>query len=251
MLKKTLIRVVSLLFIAISASGNLYGRVLICNDTGDRDDDGNPKLDCTVEGSSGQDCTDNKHRCYNSRYPCTCIDIQIISGAGEHSNNFGVPTRKGLSWGKVRHNQSLGTDLISCHAGDGCDPHDGNSSCDEKLPILCIKNDGSPNPGIEDGQWRTWAKGHITTTSPVKGSDLKSFEAASLLCERQFGEGWRMAQHHEGDHKRGWMFEAYGNVRDDTRFWIYISDTNGNCWEQVIQHPAEKPVEMGGASNTP
>mgnify|MGYP006171489725 CR=1 FL=1 len=156
--------------------------------------------------------------------------IEACCGKDDLSLADSSPPRNGLTWGKVRHDSSLGTDLISCHAGSGCDPHRGNSSCEEELPILCIKNDASPNPGIDDGQWRTWAKGHVATSMPVKGTALASFQQASLLCQQQFGEGWRMAQHHEGDHKQGWMFEAYGNVRDDVRFWIYISDTNGNCW---------------------
>lgn len=29
----------------------------------------------------------------------------------------------------------------------------------------------------------------------------------------------------------GWAFWAYGNVRDDTRFWVRINDQPANCWD--------------------
>jgi hypothetical protein len=37
-----------------------------------------------------------------------------------------------------------------------------------------------------------------------------------------------MAEHHDGG--GGWSWYAYGHVRTDTRYWVYINDTSGNCW---------------------
>ncbi len=138
---------------------------------------------------------------------------------------------KGMTWAKSQHNSALGTDLVACRAGADCEPYRGDTSCTTNLPILCIKTDGSPNPGIQAGQWRGWAAGHITTTNPVEGQHLQSYQQASQMCARQFGEGWKMAQFHDGVSKQGWMFEAYGNVRSDTRFWVYIRDQKANCWD--------------------
>jgi hypothetical protein len=47
------------------------------------------------------------------------------------------------------------------------------------------------------------------------------------MCVTFFGAGWRMAEFHDS---WGWGFSAYGNVRSDTRFWVYINDQQANCW---------------------
>jgi len=72
-----------------------------------------------------------------------------------------------------------------------------------------------------------WAAGNIATTLPVSGTLLKSLVAANQMCVQFFGTGWRMASFHDA---WGWGFNAYGAVRADTRFWVYISDQPANCW---------------------
>ena len=47
------------------------------------------------------------------------------------------------------------------------------------------------------------------------------------FCVAFFGTGWRAAEFHDG---WGWKFGAYGHVRSDIRFWVYINDQNANCW---------------------
>lgn len=54
---------------------------------------------------------------------------------------------KGMTWGKIAHNNTLGIDLVSCHAGSvSCNGYTGDTSCATKLPVLCIKVDNSPRP---------------------------------------------------------------------------------------------------------
>ncbi len=144
----------------------------------------------------------------------------------------GPQARKGMTWGLDTHTPNLGTDRVACRAGGAdCDPYRGDTSCNEALPILCLRTDGSPNPGVPAGsKWLGWAAGHLATTLPVQGSSLGSYPAANAICRDHFGEGWKMAQFHDGTSKRGWKFEAFGHVRADTRFWVYIRDQKANCW---------------------
>jgi hypothetical protein len=135
---------------------------------------------------------------------------------------------KGMTWKKLQHDATLGTDLIGCHAQPSCEPYQGDTACTVQLPVLCIKQDGSPNPGTPvNGVYRQWAKGHVATTPPVRGDSLGSRALADGLCLALFGPGWRMAEFHDGS---GWSFDAYGDVRDDSRLWVAINDQKANCW---------------------
>ncbi|CAF3697372.1 unnamed protein product [Rotaria socialis] len=68
-----------------------------------------------------------------------------------------------------------------------------------------------------------------------------------------FGSGWIAATFHHGKHiagmngttysgsswtlnaaliqTGGWHYYSYGDVRNDTRFWIHIQDQPANCWQ--------------------
>ncbi len=132
----------------------------------------------------------------------------------------------GMTWKKGSHDSTLGTDIVGCAQ---CDPYVGDTPCSSKLPILCIKQDGSEKPNdLVIDFYCGWASGHIGLTFPVRGDLLTSVNDANLICEYQFGEGYRMAEFHDGN--GGWNWNAYGNIDDSTRFWVYNDQTSGNCW---------------------
>ena len=102
-------------------------------------------------------------------------------------------------------------------------------------------------------------EGHYTTTLPVKGTTLTSQAAGDKQCAVAFGAGWRMAEWHDGAYDDGppqmdantwWGTPAmnnltpwpsglphggstawgFGNIRNDTRYWVAVRDQPGNCW---------------------
>ncbi len=132
----------------------------------------------------------------------------------------------GMTWRKSLHNSTIGTDRVGC---GGCDPYVGDTVCTDELPVLCIKKDGSPDPGIvSPGFYNGWASGHIGLTPAVAGTALTSLAVANDECETFFGPGYRMAEHHDGG--GGWNWNAFGNINDASRFWTYIKNQPGNCW---------------------
>jgi hypothetical protein len=93
------------------------------------------------------------------------------------------------------------------------------------------------------------------STAPVVGTTLASKAVANGVCAISFGPGWRMAEFHDGryvigmdtshfygnatnsrspwptnTYSGGFDFFAFGNVRDDTRYWVRINDQPANCW---------------------
>jgi len=141
------------------------------------------------------------------------------------------PVKRGMTWVKRAHDAQLGTDWVSCGPSSAkCDPYKGDTPCATELPLLCFKKDNSPNPGTPtNGIYRRWAGGHLTTTAPVRGDSFSTVAEANARCSQDFGEDWGVAEFH--DAAGGWSYDAYGNVRDDTRFWVHIDDQpNGICW---------------------
>lgn len=131
-----------------------------------------------------------------------------------------------MSWAKISHDSSNGTDLVGCA---GCNAYSGDTACTNSLPILCYKYDGSAvPPGLSPSFYYGWKYGHIVHTFPVLGTQLTSLAAANQICEYYFGPGYEIAEFHHD--LGGWNWSAFGNLRDDERFWVYISDTSGNCW---------------------
>ncbi|HRC85086.1 MAG TPA: sialidase family protein, partial [Thermoanaerobaculia bacterium] len=99
--------------------------------------------------------------------------------------------RKGMAWLKTSHNATYGADLVGCN---GCDPYVGDTSCAASLPILCIKPDGAPNPGLPTDFYNGWIGGNIGLTPPYQGFALSSLANANALCASFFGPGWVMAE---------------------------------------------------------
>jgi hypothetical protein len=99
--------------------------------------------------------------------------------------------------------------------------------------------------------YQGWAGGRIALTPPTMGTELRSLAAADALCEAALGDGYRMAEFHDGKYVEGmgadsfhdedwpragelssggWAFHAYGNIPEGTRFWVRINDQPANCW---------------------
>ncbi len=146
----------------------------------------------------------------------------------------------GMTWKIQSHNNQLGVDRVGC---SNCDAYNGDTNCSTKLPILCLKQDYSPDPGVPhvggahampEDFYNGWAEGHIGLTFPVRGDDLAGVADANDICEVQFGSGYRMGEFHDGKRSSGgyggWNWYAYGNVDDSSRVWVHINDQPSNCW---------------------
>lgn len=139
---------------------------------------------------------------------------------------------KGMTWAAQLHDSTFGIDRVGCQLGaTACNAYVGDTSCSLSRPVLCIKTDNSPRPpyiftpsAFYDG----WTAGHIATTVPIPGSALSTPTTGDAICSASFGANWKMAEFHNGG--GGWAFRAFGNVRNDQRFWVRISDQPANCW---------------------
>jgi hypothetical protein len=164
-----------------------------------------------------------------------------------------------MTWKQLRHDPQLGIALVGCSSSD---PRQGDTPVEAKLPVLAIKKSNLPRPNYAvDGQahamekefYRGWSGGYIKLTPPIKGSSLTSLKAANDYCRQTCGEGYQMAEFHDGffypgmdkntyygatwpDRNRleqgGWFFWANGDVGNNSRFWVYINDQRANCWDQ-------------------
>ncbi|MCP4901281.1 MAG: hypothetical protein GY906_30290 [bacterium] len=178
--------------------------------------------------------------------------------------------KKGLTWVKVSHNDQLGIDRVHCwgkpaipesEGGPGCNPYQGDTSCSEALPILCVLEEGSARPpylmvcsshAMPGEYYCGWTGGRLGLTRPIRGLEMTSAAAADDICSQNLGSGWRMAEHHDGRYvagmsenaffgdswlgrdrlsSGGWGFHGYGNIDESSRFWVRINDQTGNCWD--------------------
>jgi hypothetical protein len=162
--------------------------------------------------------------------------LQPESVAAELAPVTTVPsTCKGMTWKLVGH--ANGVDRVGWDATTNA--YEGDTPCTARLPILCLKQDNSPvPPGLTTTFYDGWAKGNINLTplnSLVEGTELVSREVADSKCVAAFGDGWRMAEHHDGD--GGWRYYAYGSVSPTTRFWVAIDDQPANPWDYIFYTP--------------
>ena len=177
--------------------------------------------------------------------------------------------RLGMTWGVMTTMpMPEGTVFVSCHgepqtASGSCDAYRGDTACATPLPLLCLNVDGSPRPpglhapavagAMPDDFYAGWAGGKVASTAPMPGAMLKSRAAADATCKAAFGEGWRLAEFHDGGRDKapitftvqdpgrpgtrtvtatgGWGFHAAGDVVRTSRFWVAIDDQPANCWD--------------------
>lgn len=143
---------------------------------------------------------------------------------------------KGMTWVHRSSNAQTGTVNVGC---SGCDAYKGDTECSKPLPVLCIYKPTPAFPlpvGLNNSSiYDKWSGGVVATTAPIAGSAFADTAAVSAYCKAQFGNGWRVAEFHDG---WGWDFQAYGGTVSapavpSTRFWVNINDQPaGNCWKQ-------------------
>ncbi len=201
----------------------------------------------------------------------SCLFILILCTPASWTS--GSDVKSGLTWGVVSHNNNLGIDRVGCYGrpridgsqdGPACDPYQGDTPCSQYLPILCVKTEGLPRPNyalmgkghaMPVEYYNGWAGGHLGLTEVIRGSALTSIQVANVFCVAALGDGYRMAEHHDGKYvagmnannfygetwpspdqlsSGGWHWFAYGNLPGDSRFWVHINDQpRGNCWEAI------------------
>jgi len=170
----------------------------------------------------------------------TCTDTDAIQINVENLYTCD-PGRKGMTWQKNEIEPVAGLVSVGCGNGlDKCDPRQGDRVCTDALPMLCFNPTNFKKPTSNDffpadwfatpSQYHQWSGGVVATTRPVSPQswNFDTIDKADEFCERTFGDGWRVAEFHDGRH---WNFWAYGNTNDNFRFWTNINDQkNGNCW---------------------
>jgi hypothetical protein len=114
-----------------------------------------------------------------------------------------------------------------------CNPHDGDTSCRSELPIACYRSSGAAPPkNVDPAFYKGWTHGQLGATAPVLGAVLKSEPDASARCEAELGEGWRMAEFHDGG-GAGLQGERRPGLHAGTRYWVHVNDQRGNCWNSA------------------
>ncbi len=90
--------------------------------------------------------------------------------------------------------------------------YNGDTSTRTTLPVLCINVNNAPKPDtVQTSFYRGWSFGRILLSTPKRGTALTSLTVANKVCSDQYGQGWRMAEFHDGFHngsRGGWGFYA-------------------------------------------
>lgn len=164
---------------------------------------------------------------------------------------------KGLTWGLYGHNFPLNIDRVGC--GGVCNAYLGDTSCNIKLPILCVSQSSFKRPPYDvlpcsgcamtkefyDG----WTEGYFVLSPPVLGTSLLSFNNMRNICSSRFGPTFTVASHTMGKYiigmnnstffyntwpltslSGGWSARGYGNLNTTSRFWVFINNQPANCW---------------------
>lgn len=162
--------------------------------------------------------------------------------------------KKGMTWGVgTPVSTSRNIVFVSCHGqprvdGHGCEAYVGDTACSHRLPLLCLNTDGRAHPAslltphaggvMPDSFYSGWAAGRVALSKPAKGSRFRTRADADAFCASGLGEGWRIAEHHDGivdvaGGHGGWGFVANGRLAGNSRFWVAINDTSANCWDPI------------------
>lgn len=148
-------------------------------------------------------------------------------GTGDDGTSPIPVNRKGMTWHLVSQNGDVarvGYDAIT-------NAYQGDTSVSASLPLLCFRPDGREAPGGLDTGSDGWAGGEVKLSPSVPGTALTSLNTANAICSNEYGDGWRMAEFHDGPN--GWRWYANGTINPDTRFWVSINDQNANPWNSA------------------
>ena len=173
------------------------------------------------------------------------LNAQTLEAGSAVAGTAPRPIGHGLTFALVPVNGKTSTDQgnithLSCHGEprqvdqphrESCNPYKGDTSCRVVLPVLCFQGKGVPQPPeSQAGQYQGWSGGAIAATTPVMGAILTSEAAATARCEKELGQGWRMAEFHDAG---GWGMQGQSGVGlvPNTRYWVSINDQPGNCWD--------------------
>lgn len=139
---------------------------------------------------------------------------------------------KGMTWTVLKQQDGLvlvGSDALT-------NPYSGDTNCNERLPILCINVEGFSPPANANGNnySESWSGANVKQTYPFTGHDINTRDKANQRCVEVFGEGWRIAEFHDGAlgtaGTDGWKLWAYGGLTNNRRFWVSINDQAANPW---------------------
>ena len=195
-------------------------------------------LDTTTNTSFGDKNSLNTSTSLNSRSYANSVDWSKC--------NY-----DGLSYTKLNHNPSFFIDQVGC---TDCDADNGNIKCYNALPLLCHRKlsvNRPPyfvyNPAHDHG----WSEGQIKESDAYMGCLITDRHIADLICEDQFGKGWKLASSNQGKIIVGmfgydfansdwsfngpkvnvsWRFWASGNVNGGlSRYWVHSIDGT-NCY---------------------
>ena len=127
-------------------------------------------------------------------------------------------------------------DLSFVGNGAHSNGYQGDTSCEESLPVLCVKKMGlRVNSAIPLNAYNGWLGGEIKLSAPIQGLRLFSRSVADAVCENEFGDGYRMGEHHDGEGAVGWGFTGYGRIPADTHFWVTVNDQRSSPWHYLGQ----------------
>ena len=143
-----------------------------------------------------------------------------------------TPTNcKGMTWQVLEARDGI---VLVGSAGDaaqgGTDAYHGDTPCSESLPLLCLRKEQLPQPtGTGADYYSGWTGGTVRLTPPVVGATLTSRAVADAMCERAFGPGYRMGEHHDGG--GGWRWWARGSLQPGPqKIWATVNDQPSSPW---------------------
>ena len=112
-----------------------------------------------------------------------------------------------------------------------CDPYVGDTPCQTRQPLVCIRPDRVPVPShLPQSGYHTWSGGEVRFTGPVAASEFATIDEADAFCRAEFGPDWRVANMHEGGNPAG--FSAFGTPPEGiVRAWVDIKgQPYATCW---------------------
>ena len=184
------------------------------------------------------------------------FSVCILFGVLESTSNRGMTWAVNSGW----YDPILNLDAVSCSS---CNAYVGDTSCNNKLPILCVSSCTFKRPPYNPIGCTTcairppdapafydgWSGGMFKLSSPVLGTSLLSYTNMNNICQQQFGSSFIVADHGMGKYvpgmsstaffyntwptttrSGGWGARGYGNLNTTSRFWVYISGQPANCW---------------------